>query len=209
MRREDERPVEPEAELGGNSSTPPTAPTAPEADAKADVIAPKSQNPEDVEDEYILKPIPDKLTTELTVWRTLALRRAIGENPDLAFLAALHALCLRAFHRYSLDTCLDLELRSFALGTLGDYRFGDTELARSFDDRHRRWTGALPKEPQDLWAALVGFDLDSRQTLFAHCVSLSLNGVFEPFNRRPRSLAHADRLAASLVARVLETWGYF
>ena len=34
--------------------------------------------------------------TELTAHRTLALRHALGERPDVAFLAALHALCLKA-----------------------------------------------------------------------------------------------------------------
>ncbi len=45
---------------------------------------------------------------------------------------------------------------------------------------------------------LTAFDGDSRQALFAHCVSLSVNAMFEPYNRRPRALAHADRLAEAL-----------
>ena len=44
----------------------------------------------------------------------------------------------------------------------------------------------------------MAFDGDSRQALFAHCVSLSVNAMFEPYNRRPRALAHADRLAEAL-----------
>ena len=42
---------------------------------------------------------------------------------------------------------------------------------------------------------MTAFDGDSRQALFAHCVSLSLNAVFEAYNRKPRALAHADRIA--------------
>jgi len=38
-----------------------------------------------------LKPIPDRLMTELTAHRTLALRYALGEQADVAFLAALSA----------------------------------------------------------------------------------------------------------------------
>jgi ParB family chromosome partitioning protein len=49
-----------------------------------------------------------------------------------------------------------------------------------------------------LWEALAAFDGESRQALFAHCVALSVNAVFEPYNRRPRALAHADRLAEAL-----------
>jgi ParB family chromosome partitioning protein len=42
---------------------------------------------------------------------------------------------------------------------------------------------------------LLEFDVDSRHALFAHCVGLSVNAVHESWNRRPRALAHADRVA--------------
>jgi ParB family transcriptional regulator, chromosome partitioning protein len=44
----------------------------------------------------------------------------------------------------------------------------------------------------------VAFDADSRDTLFAHCVAMSVNAVHEPWNRRPRALAHADRIADAI-----------
>ena len=153
---------------------------------------------EEPEDDGAAKPIPDKLTMELTAHRTLALRQALGERPDVAFLAALHAMSLKLFYRYALDTCLDLDLRGVGVGERGAYGLGDTELARGLDDRHRRWTAALPKEPHDLWDALTGLDHDSREALFAHCVALSVNAMFDPYNRRPRALAHADALAEAL-----------
>lgn len=59
-----------------------------------------------------MKPIPDRLMTELTAHRTLALRHALGEQPDVGFLAALHALCIKVFYRYAVDTCLELDLTS-------------------------------------------------------------------------------------------------
>ena len=55
--------------------------------------------PAEEEDEG-LRPLPDKLLTELTAYRTLALREAIGRQSDVAFLAALHVLCLKLFYRY-------------------------------------------------------------------------------------------------------------
>ena len=167
----------------------------PEPDIVAAVAPAEAEEPED---DGVLKPIPDKLTTELTAHRTLALRQALGERPDVAFLAALHAICLKLFYRYALDSCLDLQLSSASVGERGAYGLGDTELARGLDDRHRRWAAALPKEPQDLWEALTAFDHDSREALFAHCVALSVNALFDPYNRRPRALAHADALAETL-----------
>jgi ParB family chromosome partitioning protein len=46
------------------------------------------------EEEDELKPLPDRLLTELTAYRTLALREALGHEPGIAYLALLHALCL-------------------------------------------------------------------------------------------------------------------
>jgi ParB family chromosome partitioning protein len=37
--------------------------------------------------------------TELTAYRTLALRHALGEDHGTAFVAALHVLCLKLFYR--------------------------------------------------------------------------------------------------------------
>ena len=39
--------------------------------------------------------------TELTAYRTLALRDALAEQSGCRVLAALHALCLKLFYRYA------------------------------------------------------------------------------------------------------------
>jgi ParB family chromosome partitioning protein len=56
----------------------------------------------------------------------------------------------------------------------------------------------LPKEAEDLWGVLSLWDEGERQALFAHVVADSVNAVHELWNRRPRAMAHADALAASL-----------
>ena len=148
------------------------------------------------EDEGV-KPIPDRLMTELTAYRTLALRDALGQDWDVAFLAALHALCLKHFYRYATDSCIEIEVKSVVFGNQAP-GLNDTAVAKAVDDRHQRWSEQLPREPGDLWSALLVFDADSRQALFAHCVALSVNAVHESWNRRPHALAHADRLAEAL-----------
>jgi ParB family chromosome partitioning protein len=42
--------------------------------------------------------------TELTAHRTLALREVVANDPDAAYLAILHALCLKLFYRLGLDS---------------------------------------------------------------------------------------------------------
>ena len=197
VRPEDELPVEPEPEpmAGVDGDQPPAMPARVEVDGEA-VQAPPEVATEPEEDEGV-SPIPDRLMAELTAHRTLALRQALGEHPDVAFLAALHALCLKVFYRYALDSCLELDIKSVSFGTQAP-GLNDSASARALGERHQAWTAALPKEPAELWDALQGFDHDSRQALFAHCVGLSVNAVHESWNRRPRALVHADRLAQAL-----------
>jgi ParB family chromosome partitioning protein len=135
--------------------------------------------------------------TELTAHRTLGLRQALGEQPDVAFLAALHALTLKAFYHYGSDSCLELDLKSVSFGTQAP-GLNDSSTADAIRSRHEGWTKALPKDSADLWDALGAWDSDSRSALFAHVVSLSVNAVHEAWNRRPRALAHADRLAQAV-----------
>jgi ParB family chromosome partitioning protein len=165
--------------------------------AEAAGVGSSSPEERDEEEEQGIKPIPDRLMTELTAYRTLALRDALAQDPDTAFVAALHALCLRLFYRYTPESCLDIDVKSvvFAGQAPG---LSDSPVAKAVDDRHRRWSEHLPREAADLWDALFAFDPDSRHALFAHCVALSVNAVFEPWNRRPRALSHADRIAEAV-----------
>jgi ParB family chromosome partitioning protein len=194
VRPEDETPVE--SKQGGESEH--DDPQAVEASAEdGHALKAEPVDSQEQEEDEGLKPLPDRLMTELTAHRTLALRHALGERPDVAFLAALHALCVKTFYRCAIDTCLELDVKSvgFAAQAPG---LNDTALATALGHRHQVWVASLPKEPTELWDALTAFDADSREALFAHCVSLSVNAMFEPYNRRPRALAHADRLAEAV-----------
>ncbi len=159
------------------------------ADVSAEVAEPE-------EDEGV-KPLSDRLMGELTAFRTVALRQALGERPDVAFLAALHALVLQTFYNYGLDSCLELSIKSVGFGVQAP-GLKDSAAAITLDQRHKDWAAALPKQPGELWEALAGFDPDSRQALFAHCVAQGVNAVFDRYTRRPRALAHADQLAHDL-----------
>lgn len=179
-----------------------------EAKASCDALAAANDDGEDADQnepelDEGLKPISDRLMTELTAHRTLALRHALGGNPHIAFIAALHALTLKVFYRYGTESCIEIDLKSVGFGAQAP-GIGDTKLAEAFDKRHRDWIEALPKEPEDLWDALVAFDKDRQASLFAHCISLSVNAMHEAYNRRPRALAHADRLATELSLDMIE-----
>ncbi|WP_018387543.1 ParB/Srx family N-terminal domain-containing protein [Ancylobacter sp. FA202] len=152
--------------------------------------------PEPEEDEG-LSALSDRLMTELTSHRTLGLRQALGERPDVAFLAALHALTLKSFYRYGSDSCLELDLKSVAFSAQAP-GLNDSASAAAIHARHEGWAKVLPKDSADLWEALREWGSDSRSGLFAHVVSLSVNAVHEAWNRRPRALNHADQLACAV-----------
>jgi ParB family chromosome partitioning protein len=162
--------------------------------AQVGVEAETGQEPE--EDEGI-RPLSDRLLTELTAYRTLALREALGNEPGTAYLALLHALCLRLFYRYGAESCLEIEAKSVMFGAQAP-GLADTPLAARVDARHEAWAAQLPEDSGALWDALAGFDTDCREALFAHCVALTLNATHDAYNRRPRALAHAGRLAETL-----------
>jgi ParB family chromosome partitioning protein len=207
VRPEDELPVapEPDPEAGGgvDSADADATGTAPAAAMPvrvgtegSTVHAGPAPLPEPEEDEGI-RPLPDRLLAELTTHRTLALRHALGEQPDVAFLAALHALCLRVFYSYTLDTCLDLDLKSVAFAAQAP-GLKETPLARTLTDRHQSWLTAMPKHPEALWGTLSRMGESEQRTLFAHCIGLSVNAVHDAYNRRPKALAHADVLAQAV-----------
>lgn len=187
MRPEDELPVDEEPAEAGNE-LPATAAR------DSDSVSADTEPMVEPEEEDGLSPMSDRLMTELTAHRTLGLRHALGERPDIAFLAALHVLTLKTFYQYGSDSCLELDLKSVSFGAQAP-GLNDSACAQSIRVRHDGWANALPKEPSDLWDALRDWDRDRQAALFAHVVSLSVNAVHEAWNRRPRALVHAGLLA--------------
>ncbi|WP_349963144.1 ParB/RepB/Spo0J family partition protein [Rhizobium sp. ZPR3] len=149
----------------------------------------------DDEDETI-KPLPDRLVLDLTAARTIALRNALANDPVIAFIAVLHAFVLKIFYVYGSDSCLEVTLQSARFSQTPG--LGDTVWAKEIDQRQEGWGQDLPKDPNDLWDFLITLDEVSRQALFAHCASLSVNAVIEPWNKRTRAIAHSEQLARSI-----------
>jgi ParB family transcriptional regulator, chromosome partitioning protein len=193
VRPEDELPIEPEFVSAEDEE----ADHAMAASYEADEAIVATEAAAESEEDEGLSPISDRLMTELTSHRTLGLRHALGERPDVAFIAALHVLTLKTFYHYGSDSCLELDLKSVSFGTQAP-GLNDSASAEAIRARHESWAKALPKESADVWDALQEWDGDSQAGLFAHIVSLSVNAVYEPWNRRPRAFAHADRIAQAV-----------
>jgi len=191
VRPEDEPPV---AAVDGNEEddgSDPKMMTSSGDDADEDDSA-----VEEADEDNGVRPLSDRLMTELTAHRTVALREAVANDPDVAFLATLHVLCLKLFYRYGLDSCLEIEPKSVMFGHAPG--LADTPAVKALEARYDTWAAQLPKEPGELWDVLAGFDIDSRQALFAHCVASTINAVHQAYDRRPKAIAHAGRLAEAV-----------
>ncbi|QBF31849.1 ParB/RepB/Spo0J family partition protein [Thalassococcus sp. S3] len=190
VRPEDEPAVEAEDSPDGETVDPDTD------EAVADTSDPVTDQDED-EDDDGTKPLSDRLVCELTAHRTMALRDALSNDPQLAMLACLHAMVLQLFYHYGQDSCVEISPRSTQFGSQAP-NLGNAAYVQSIDLAIETWAGSLPKQPEDLWGALTEWDSDSRDALFAHCVAMTVNAVQEPHHRKPRQIAHADVLASTL-----------
>jgi len=189
VRAEDEPVVE--ADDASNAGNGPTADDAVAEGADQPV------DPDEGDDDDGTKPLSDRLVCDLTVHRTMAMRNALASDPQLATLACLHTMVLQLFYHYGQDSCVKITPKATQFGAQAE-GLGDTAYTQAIDQRIETWAATLPKDSEDLWDALTEWDSDSRDALFAHCVSMTVNAVREPHYRKPRQVAHADILAATL-----------
>jgi ParB family chromosome partitioning protein len=151
------------------------------------------------EEDDTIRPLPDRLVAELTAERTLALRDALANAPDAAFLALLHALCLSVFRSHGVHGCLQIGVTQSWLGNAAP-NLRDTVWSNRIQERQEQWAARLPNEPDALWSALAELAHDDQMTLLAHCVSLGVNALFEaakPYDGRISAHSVTQRIKAA------------
>jgi ParB family chromosome partitioning protein len=152
------------------------------------------------------KPLSDSLIRDLTARRTLGLRLALGEQPDMALIAVTHTLAAQTFYRGGGDAhCLDIRPTSSALASHAD-GIEDTAAAKALEDRHAGWAADMPRDVADLWNFIAGLDHASVMALLAHCASLTVNAVKLPWERKPRADQTVDRLATAAALDMTAHW---
>ena len=151
------------------------------------------------------KPLSDLLIRDLTAHRTLGLRLALGEQPDIALIAVIHALAAQTFYRGAEAHCLDIHPTSAPLGGHAD-GIEDTAADKALADRHAAWAVDLPRDVADLWGFIAALDHASVMALFAHCTSLTVNAVKQPWERKPRAQETANKLASAVSLDMTADW---
>ncbi len=209
VRAEDEAPVvtEPdggETDAAGTDGADGSEPSAPGTQRAVITVGGQAEPDEDEED--VIRPLPDRLVTELTAHRTLALRDAVANDPHVAMTTLLHKLVLDTFQHNSSTGCLDASVRHvFFPVQAADLK--DSASATAIAERQEAWKVDLPTDDDALWDRLATLDDASRSALLAHCVSFGVNALYEKVDRYggglsqhglERRLAQADRLARAV-----------
>ncbi|MBV1829153.1 ParB/RepB/Spo0J family partition protein [Komagataeibacter sp. AV436] len=163
------------------------------------------------EEEDGIKPLPDRLLTELTAWRTLALRDAFASNPHIALTEFLHTLVRDVYWQTPGADCLEAYVREIPLPVHSPDMPGSVP-AHALRQRNEGWKHDLPDDEDALWRWIDGLDDASRMALLAHCLSFGVNALYE---RMPaygavsqrsvtERLRRADRLASALSLDLVE-----
>ncbi|KPH87280.1 plasmid partitioning protein ParB [Komagataeibacter intermedius AF2] len=163
------------------------------------------------EEEDGIRPLPDRLLTELTAWRTLALRDAFASNPHIALTELLHTLVRDVYWQTPGADCLEAYVREISLPVHSPDMPGSVP-AHALRQRNEGWKHDLPEDEDALWRWIDGLDDASRMALLAHCLSFGVNALYE---RMPaygavsqrsvtERLKRADRLASALGLDLVE-----
>ena len=205
VRPEDELPAEPATVDNTEGAATASGETPPPAVQRAVVTIGGQPAPaaEDDEEDGV-KPLPERLITELTAHRMLALRDALANHPHVAMTALLHKLVSDTFLHRPATGALEANVRPVHFAVQAE-DLKDSESAKSVNERHEHWGDCIPAGDEALWDWLVGLDDENRMALLAHCVSYGVNALYERPNPYGGSgvsehglkvrLAQADRLA--------------
>ena len=175
VRAEDEAPIDHEVETGVDADGDPAEPSVQRA---VITIGGQPAEPEDDEDDGVIKPLPERLVIELRAYRTLALRNAVAEIPHVAMTALLHKLVSDTFMTRMYTGAMEAGVKHVFFPAQDD-ALKDSPSARAVQDRHAAWAGDIPKDDAALWDWLADLDEPSRMALLAHCVSYGVNALYE------------------------------
>ena len=193
--------VRPEDEPGAEGGDGDAATASGDAQTGTTVtVGGQAQIGEPAEDEDdAIRPLPDRLISELTAERTLALRDALANAPDAAFLALLHALCLSVFRPHGTHGCVQIGVTQAWLGNVAP-NLRETVWSQNIQARHEQWSERLPSDPDELWSAIASLAHDDQMALLAHCTSHGVNALFEAtkgYDGRISAHGIAQRISAA------------
>ncbi|OJU27866.1 MAG: DNA-binding protein, partial [Alphaproteobacteria bacterium 64-6] len=138
VRPEDEAPESVESGEDGEHRGDEADPAAPSIQRTVITLGGTPTEADEEEEEDGIKPLPDRLVTELTVSRTLALRDAVASNPHVAMTVLLHKLARDTFRVFTVISCLDASVREVHFPAQPE-GLNDSSSAKAVEERHAGW----------------------------------------------------------------------
>lgn len=129
----------------------------------------------------------------------------MSEQPEIAIVAVTHALAAQIFYLGADAHVVGIQPVKTDLAGHAD-GIEDTPAGKAWADRYTNWARQMPRDATGLWTFVAELDHDSRMALFAHCTALTVNAVKLPWERRPRALSTADRLAEAVSLDMTGYW---
>jgi ParB family chromosome partitioning protein len=182
-------------------------PASPSVQRAVITICGKPAEPEEEDEDDTIKPLPDRLITELTADRTLALRDTLATDPSVAFVAVLHKFCQDVFYGGSqYGFAMEVSVRGTTFHSQPE-GLRDSVYAKAIEARHDSWRKRLPAKVADLWDGLAALTGPEQAELFAHCASFGVNALYERADRYggrvsahsvEQRIAEADRLSLAV-----------
>jgi ParB family chromosome partitioning protein len=200
IRTEDEKP-QPETELAGDITEGVDAESSDGRSGEEE----EGEVDQSSDEEETDSSLSDILVRDLTAHRTLGLRLNLSEQPDVAVVTATHALAAQIFYLGAEAHVVGIHPVNTALASHAD-GIEDTPAGKAWADRHANWARQMPRDVTSLWTFVSELDHDSRMALLAHCVALTVNAVKLPWERKPRTMATADRLAEAVSLDMTGYW---
>jgi ParB family chromosome partitioning protein len=150
-------------------------------------------------------PLSEKLVAELTAYRTVALRNALGRDPDTALMAVVHALACAAFFPHSeVKSCLKIRSQSEYLERYAP-GIEDSDAAKEIATRHGAWIDRIPDDAEGMWGFILTLDQRDLLALLADCASVTVNAV-SARDSRDVAADHADQLAQAVLLDMRPQW---
>lgn len=145
----------------------------------------------------------DSVLLDLSAHRTAAIRAVLGEQPEIALLALVHALAEQLLYAGASGSALSITAMEVALDRASDTVMSCRAAERTLA-RHTFWTGQLPEREQ-LWDWIAGLDPQQRLMLLAHCVALTVTALEWPV-RQGISRRDVTPLVSAISLDMREWW---
>lgn len=157
-------------------------------------------------------PLPAALIENLTAHRTAALQAMLSGNPKVALVVVVHALALDCLYTPMAGSCVNVSAKMTYLAGSAE-GIDDSAASKLFAATIKAATKGMPKQPEKLWAWLLGRDQKALLAILAVCAASTVDAVVKRHGTADHA-AHAAELAEAVKLDMTQYWpptaeGYF